>query len=121
LRRFDFALTANQFRISALRAERASLGMDGAKPTITSHRTNGKIMDSWSDLTLSTVAPGEIAGGTPFRQPCPACHSTQGWKISQVRFSEESFRSDIKPETRSQKAYRKFSHATAKTHSTQQA
>lgn len=37
------------------------------KPTITSYRPiAGKILDSWSDLMLPTVAPGSIPGALRF-------------------------------------------------------
>jgi hypothetical protein len=67
-------------------------------PTITSRRATsfeqanaGEILDSHSDLRWRRWHPAN-SGGAPFRQPCPACPSTKGWKAPQARFSEESFR-----------------------------
>ena len=51
-----------------------------------------EILDSCSDFYAADGGARPNCGGTPFRQPCPACPSAIGREAPQERFSEESFR-----------------------------
>jgi len=84
------------------------------KPAITSYRA--KPARFWIQIQTYAADGGARpnSGGTPFRQPCPACSSLSGGKTPQARFSEESLRPTQPPETHSQKLTADFPHTIAK-------